>query len=251
LSVFQGDEELKNVITVEGKLTHILYEPTEEEISLRKVYRNYESVLNRNDFEVLFSCEKEDCGAYLLNQMFSKSHLWKFFSSADFNGDPYAKFYYISARKELEGKLTYISYILYEYGPTYIIQDVLEVESVDDTLLEMNLNFDDMSKQGRVVLGGLFFDSGKATLLNESAESLELIANYVKGSKNKKFFVVGHTDSDGSHQLNLDLSLKRATAVVNELVTTFAVDKTQVLVLLHLLIQIRAVLAKPRIGVLN
>ncbi|WP_269584822.1 OmpA family protein [Roseibium sp. Sym1] len=69
------------------------------------------------------------------------------------------------------------------------------------------------------------FDFDSARIKPESYETVGLIADalhtpYLQG---QTFFIVGHTDAKGAREYNLDLSLKRAMAVREALVTTFRV----------------------------
>jgi len=69
------------------------------------------------------------------------------------------------------------------------------------------------------------FDFDSARIKPESYETVGLIADalhtpYLQG---QTFFIVGHTDAKGAREYNLELSLKRAIAVRDALVTTFRV----------------------------
>jgi len=69
------------------------------------------------------------------------------------------------------------------------------------------------------------FDFDSARIRPESYETIGVIADalhtpYLMG---QTFFVVGHTDAKGAREYNLELSIKRAAAVRNALVTTFGV----------------------------
>jgi len=69
------------------------------------------------------------------------------------------------------------------------------------------------------------FDFDSARIRPESFETVGLIADalhtpYLQG---QTFFIVGHTDAKGDRNYNLDLSLKRAQAIREALVTTFQV----------------------------
>lgn len=69
------------------------------------------------------------------------------------------------------------------------------------------------------------FDFDSARIRPESYETIGVIADalhtpYLMG---QTFFVVGHTDAKGKREYNLELSIKRAAAVRNALVTTFGV----------------------------
>jgi OOP family OmpA-OmpF porin len=69
------------------------------------------------------------------------------------------------------------------------------------------------------------FDFDSARIRPESFETVGLIADalhtpYLQG---QTFFIVGHTDAKGARDYNVELSLKRAQAVREALVTTFRV----------------------------
>lgn len=59
----------------------------------------------------------------------------------------------------------------------------------------------------------LGFESGKATILSSSYPSLNEIVDWLKENTNYKLDLIGHTDSQGNDEYNLDLSQRRANAV--------------------------------------
>ncbi len=68
--------------------------------------------------------------------------------------------------------------------------------------------------------GSVLFASGKYALLNTAMTKLDQVAEALKAQEgNKKMVVEGHTDSMGSDSTNQPLSLNRATAVRNYLVS--------------------------------
>lgn len=71
----------------------------------------------------------------------------------------------------------------------------------------------------RLVLEGVFFDTGKATLKHESYSVLERNADKLKKKKDVTITVVGYTDSVGSDSSNQRLSENRANTVKNYFVT--------------------------------
>jgi outer membrane protein OmpA-like peptidoglycan-associated protein len=81
----------------------------------------------------------------------------------------------------------------------------------------MNM-IDKLSTDGKIVTHGILFDIGKATLKPESMGTLNAISKLMKENVNIKFEVGGHTDSDGSAQLNQKLSDDRANAVRKSLI---------------------------------
>jgi OmpA-OmpF porin, OOP family len=80
---------------------------------------------------------------------------------------------------------------------------------------------------GRVAIYGIAFDSGNARLTEESYAAVGEIAEMLNRDPNLSLFVVGHTDSEGSYQYNLNLSRQRAEAVVAALVEREDIERNR------------------------
>jgi outer membrane protein OmpA-like peptidoglycan-associated protein len=78
--------------------------------------------------------------------------------------------------------------------------------------------------EGKLVSYGMYFDSGKDVVKPESYGALSEIAKVLKENPDVKISIVGHTDSDGNDETNLDLSKRRAANVKNALVKDFAIS---------------------------
>lgn len=83
---------------------------------------------------------------------------------------------------------------------------------------------DDLSRTGKAVVDGIFFDTDSARLRPESDESLGQVAQLLAARPGLKLWVVGHTDATGSFARNLELSRARAAAVVSALVQRHGID---------------------------
>jgi OmpA-OmpF porin, OOP family len=77
---------------------------------------------------------------------------------------------------------------------------------------------------GKVALYGIYFDSGKSILKPESQPALQEISKLLKADTALKLYVVGHTDNTGTYDANMKLSMDRALAVVNALVSQFSIN---------------------------
>lgn len=75
-----------------------------------------------------------------------------------------------------------------------------------------------IEKGARVVLNNIFFETGKATLTQESYIELGKAVNLLKANKKMKVEVGGHTDNVGSDEANMKLSHERAKSVRDYLV---------------------------------
>ncbi len=78
-------------------------------------------------------------------------------------------------------------------------------------------------KDGKVSTNGILFDVNSANLRPESYGVIRQIAMAMNES-DMNLTVIGHTDSDGDDQSNMQLSEKRAAAVKQALVNDFGVD---------------------------
>ena len=79
-------------------------------------------------------------------------------------------------------------------------------------------------KENKWVTHGILFDVNSATIKPESSGSLKEIATVLKENPDLKIKIVGHTDSDGKDEDNLDLSKRRAAAVKEALSKDFSID---------------------------
>jgi OmpA-OmpF porin, OOP family len=81
--------------------------------------------------------------------------------------------------------------------------------------------------EGKLVTHGIYFDSGSDRIKPESYGTLKEIANVLKENADVKVMITGHTDSDGSDVLNLELSKKRSLSVKNALSGEFGIDASR------------------------
>ncbi len=75
----------------------------------------------------------------------------------------------------------------------------------------------DAESLSTIRLKNVFFDNNAATLKDDSKYELDEIARLLRANTNVKVEFGGHTDSNGDENYNMDLSERRATAVVNYL----------------------------------
>ena len=73
---------------------------------------------------------------------------------------------------------------------------------------------DRLASEGKVDLYGIYFDTDKAVLKAESEGTLNQVLALLKGKPALRLEIGGHTDSQASDSYNLDLSRRRAQAVV-------------------------------------
>jgi outer membrane protein OmpA-like peptidoglycan-associated protein len=110
------------------------------------------------------------------------------------------------------------------YNGSYNIH-VIEKEAMkQDVVADASSMASSIKETGKVAVYGIYFDTGKATLKPESLPTLQEIAKLLKTNPGLKLYVVGHTDNKGAFDANMKLSMDRAAAVVNALVTKQSVS---------------------------
>jgi OOP family OmpA-OmpF porin len=101
-----------------------------------------------------------------------------------------------------------------------IVKEIALTQDVVANAAEMS---NGLTNSGHSVVNGILFDTGKADIKPESAPALEEVVKLLKQNAAMKAYVVGHTDNVGALASNVDLSKRRAAAVVQMLVTKYGV----------------------------
>jgi len=220
----------KKTLELQGQINRIQY-VTSKDNNAAYVYMNYLNALKKSDWEILYSGSGDD-------ELGTESYSWqyymfqgglnlrdKFGSKYGFRGGNYA---YIAAKYEDNDTSYYAAiYIIEQDDETMINQDIIKVKNPDVGLVTAKLLTEKIDKKGHLALDGIFFETGKATLTENSVPALKNIAEYINLNKDKKYFIVGHTDNVGDFALNMNLSENRAKAVMNELISKYNVDLNQ------------------------
>lgn len=105
--------------------------------------------------------------------------------------------------------------------PDYVTgseQNDLEAGAELDITIRLERTKDDLAERlendGKVDLYGIYFDVDKAVLKPESEGTLNQVLGLLKDQPDLRIAIAGHTDSQSSDTYNLDLSKRRAQAVV-------------------------------------
>jgi outer membrane protein OmpA-like peptidoglycan-associated protein len=84
-----------------------------------------------------------------------------------------------------------------------------------------------LTKSGHFALDGLEFASGKAELTADHNNVLGQVATWLLSNPSKTIVLVGHTDNDGSLESNIAVSIRRAEAVREALISDHKVPSSQ------------------------
>jgi outer membrane protein OmpA-like peptidoglycan-associated protein len=109
--------------------------------------------------------------------------------------------------------------------PANVQLDVIEMKAMEGGLVTVDAAAlgNDITRTGHSAVYGIYFDTGKADVKPESDAALKEIAKLLQQNSTLNLHVVGHTDNVGQLPSNLDLSHRRADAVVKVLSTRYSI----------------------------
>lgn len=168
--------------TVEGKVDKLYYSYPQS-VSRPQLIRNFNTALSTAGYKKVYDSGPSG------DMTWNKGGLWIFIS---ISGAPH-----------------------YE---VYTVQEIALTQDVVATAADLG---NGIGGTGHAVVPGILFDTGKADIKPESSKALDEVAKLLTEHSDWKLYVVGHTDNVGQLAANMDLSKRRAAAVVQALVTQY------------------------------
>ena len=217
------NDQLAKSERLEGKITRITYQTANGRSTL-EVYRNFESALKQAGFQGLFSCAEPDCGSGNVSQTVNTDNVINYWN----NG--FGQRHLSAKRSRPEGDV-YVSLHLANNtdGAPVAQVDIVEMKPMESGLVTVNAESlaGDIGRTGHATVYGIYFDSGKADVKPESDATLKEIAKLLQAHSDLKLYVVGHTDNQGTFDMNMDLSRRRGDAVVKLLTAKYGIAATR------------------------
>jgi OOP family OmpA-OmpF porin len=235
---------------LEGARTRFAYLLPAERSPL-EVLRNYQDEVEAAGGSVLFACKGEGCGGdperssaggggdmSLLMYFVRESEL----KDAAFSNGACALASSITDQRFLAARMPHPDGEAHVTVQTYQVKDDLYCKAFNTRTVAVvhiveprardrrmvTVKAEEMARSinatGRIALYGILFDTDKAELKPASDPALGEIAALLKADSKLSILIVGHTDNQGSFDYNVELSRKRADAVVKALVTTHKID---------------------------
>jgi outer membrane protein OmpA-like peptidoglycan-associated protein len=213
-----------NSTAVAGRLIRMRYEGPDGRSPLELV-RNWQQRLEQGGFRTVFACEARSCGG-------TGSDVWFAVTDARPGNAGIASTWgsqaYAVMRLERPSGDVWVS-VLSVTGARDRPQTLIDV--VESRPMETGrIVFIDaaamdraIAATGRVALYGISFDTDRADPRPDSRPTIEEIAKYLRANPGVSVVVTGHTDSQGAFDHNVDLSRRRAAAVVAALTRDFAI----------------------------
>lgn len=205
-------------LTVEGKITRIVYK-VPPGISALEVFRNFENRVQDAGYSVIFSGGPDQINDY----DFKYKHPVEVLDETSMSSE----IHYLSAKKTAGSAEIYLALLVSPHsgGDGQRVRLIAaETKTMEDQMVDADAMQSAIAESGRVALYGIYFDTDSAQIKIESKPTLDEIAKLMKRSPDLEIIVVGHTDYTGGYDHNMDLSRRRAEAVVTALVGEHAIS---------------------------
>jgi outer membrane protein OmpA-like peptidoglycan-associated protein len=254
LAEVPGESDAKNNVVfrppsskpLEGRHTLLVYLLPEGRSTL-EVVRNYRDEAKGAGGSALFECADADCGGEPAYGMFgggSRTSLAMFLQAPQKVTDTYRSIAWCARDSkhadqcylatEVPAQSMHVSVHAYRIvapdagppcallnGRVIAVVDVIDAKPRESRMVTVTAGemASAIAGSGSVAVYGILFDFNQAVVKPESEPALSEIATYLSGAPAAKVLIVGHTDNVGSYAFNLDLSQRRAGAVVDALAT--------------------------------
>jgi len=212
-----------SIQVLEGQTTRITYDASQKNASPLEVVRAYRDSLEAGGFEVKFECANTSCG-----------HRGRFSNLSPGQRADFVRFVnardlrYLAASKTRPDGDVFVSVQVVEKSNGVSVQtDVVEIEPRERKVVVVKAEeiASAISEHGRIALYGVYFGTNEATIKPESEPTLDEIGQLLKDNADLKVLVVGHTDNQGDFDYNVDLSKRRAAAVIQALVDSHGIER--------------------------
>jgi outer membrane protein OmpA-like peptidoglycan-associated protein len=236
LPVMINEAELK---LVEGNIRRQWSQAPEGRSAL-EVIKNYENTIKNMGGEVLFLTR--DPQSIIINEIYFEDYFERVRTNHGLSNANQLSHYHFPGEvsEYLAGKLSTSDKEIYTIiavgkgqkalglGDTIFYELItLEAEAMEMDMISIDSLEQGIEAAGRVAIYNIYFDTGEASIKEDSTEALTTTAEFLKENQDQRYLVVGHTDNTGDYMMNLDLSKARAEAVVEKLSNEYGISREQ------------------------
>jgi outer membrane protein OmpA-like peptidoglycan-associated protein len=229
---------------VEGRRTTLVYLVPQGRSPL-EVIRGYQQLLKEAGGSSLYECSGTECGGetrYSATSGGGQAGIMQLVFPGDdvptAGGNPIACAVDNNARTGQRfstlqlgndaGFVSVLSYTLGDYssgnpcrgkgwdGRTVAVVTILETKAREQRMEMVRADAMDgsMARDGKVTFYAILFDTGRAEIKPESQPQIAEMVSFLRRQSGMRVLIVGHTDSQGGLEYNMDLSRRRAASVV-------------------------------------
>ena len=216
LGVWDGSEVPSRQLT--GKVIHMAFQ-TDVTTKPDFVAAALLQQLTKQGYTLALQCTDQACGGYdfkfslpVIAPPAMYVDLGNYIFLSAYKGNNRAVWILVSrSLQQTHMQITQLSPTTDATVPLFVLPDPTNTDQLGTQLTEA----------GHFILPDLTFEAGSATLDGDTFLSLQTLAEFLSKKPDQSIVLVGHTDSSGSHDKNLELSKERAQAVQSMLLAQF------------------------------
>lgn len=233
-------------LSAEGPVTRRAYRLPGSDRNTLEMLTPLRAQLEQEGYEILFQCKTRDCGGFDFRfqteilpdpEMHVDLGDFRFLAARKPAADGAAPAEFVSLMVSKSRGAGYIQ--ITRVGASASVDASSDTRALKSTKTRVELDRDtqtagdsSLSRQleggGRLVLGDLDFASGATDLARDNYRTLSTLATYLKAHPDRQVVLVGHTDAQGSLSGNVEISRQRAQAVVDRMLTKYAIPEAQI-----------------------
>lgn len=222
-------------VQLEGQVSKQSWRIPTSELTSLQLLSPLRDQLTEQGYDLVFECDTEACGGF------------DFRFAADVFNEPgmhvnLGDYRFLSARRTAENGGSQALNIMISRTPETGFVQINQLGSAADTpttteavitpvpvtpVVSSDLG-QALETRGHAVLEGVTFRSGGTTLAESGMSSLAAVAEYLQQNPSRRVTLVGHTDAVGGLAGNVDLSKRRAQAVMQHLIAELGVRADQI-----------------------
>lgn len=219
-------------LDLEGRVTRILYRGPKDR-TVYEIFSNYRTALEGAGFEILYTCSEEECGNSFDYVVYGPDNRIESSRSAFGAFDMIGEIRYLAARLSDADREVHVALLTgFDHGfaeasqQPVVLLDIIEGESMDTGMVTVDAEAmgEGIDQAGHIDLYGIRFETNSAAIQPESSSVLAEIARLLQARPDLRILIVGHTDNQGEFQYNMDLSSRRARAVLDYMVNTHGIE---------------------------
>jgi outer membrane protein OmpA-like peptidoglycan-associated protein len=228
-------------LKVEGRLSRLMYLLPEGRSAL-EVIRGYQQAVQERGGKTIYECGGADCGGSPVNRVTQGGNetgivhmLYPYdlvtatSANCPLTEDRANQRYALLDLPNGGGKAAVLSWTVGDMSAgssckAWVGRLVAMVVVVETAAREQRMETvkasavgEGLGRDGRVALYAIQFDTAKADIKPESQSQIAELVTYLQGNPSVRALIVGHTDNQGALDYNIDLSKRRAQAVVGVL----------------------------------
>jgi outer membrane protein OmpA-like peptidoglycan-associated protein len=216
----------QNSMTAQGRVTRLAYLGPDGRSPL-EVYTNYRSQIASRGFQPVFECVSSTCDPGGSEFQFYNTQMARVRASdALFNGvvTAFRGVRYGAFRRGQDWITLYVATNADQRLVAWVqVVEAAALEGGKIVVPTAQQIAGTLRSDGRQALYGILFDFNQAAVKPESKPTLDQVAAVLRANPQLRLIVAGHTDSVGEFQANVQLSQRRAAAVIDRLVKDYGI----------------------------